>query len=65
MALGKPAKRITLLAVIDAVEPLGRSQSTLRRPASVKLNRKVDAMLAELRKAVGKVTLADVAKKSS
>jgi Rrf2 family transcriptional regulator, nitric oxide-sensitive transcriptional repressor len=64
--LARPPKKISLLDVISAVEPLERSASLpprLRGPggALYSLNRKVDAMVDQLRKSCADVSLADVA----
>jgi Rrf2 family protein len=64
--LARPPKKISLLDVINAIEPLERSitlPAKLRSPggALYSLNRKVDSMIDQLRKSCADVSLADVA----
>ncbi len=66
--LARPPKKISLLEVITAVEPLERSvalPTRLRTNGSLsQLDRKVDGMLDQLRKSCAGASLADVAPKS-
>lgn len=55
--LAKPANKITLLDVIDAVEPLKRLSN-----GKTTLSRKLDGMVSTARKTAGGITLADVAR---
>jgi Rrf2 family nitric oxide-sensitive transcriptional repressor len=57
VALARPAKRISLLDVIDAVEPLKRGSN-----GKTTLSRKLDAMVSQARKTAAGTTLEDVAK---
>lgn len=57
ISLAKPAKRITLLDVIDATDPWEHS-----RAGKTLLDRKLKAMADQLRKTAAATTLADVAK---
>jgi Rrf2 family protein len=62
--LSRPPKRISLLDVINAVEPLERSIETPKGRAAgslAQLNRQLDAMLDDLRKSCGSTALTDVA----
>lgn len=62
--LARPPKKINLLEVINAVEPLERSvESPKRAPSStlVGLNRRLDGMLEQLQKSCSSTSLADVA----
>jgi Rrf2 family protein len=62
--LAKPPKKINLLEVINAVEPLERSvESPKRAPNStlVGLNRRLDTLLEQLQKGCASTSLADVA----
>ncbi|HYO24208.1 MAG TPA: Rrf2 family transcriptional regulator [Lacipirellulaceae bacterium] len=62
--LARPPKKINLLEVINAVEPLERSKDAPKRGAGVALaplNRKLDAILGDLQKSCAAVSLADVA----
>lgn len=58
VALARPANEISLLEVIDAIEPLKRS-----RNGKTALSRKLDAMVSAARKTAAGTTLADVAAK--
>jgi Rrf2 family nitric oxide-sensitive transcriptional repressor len=61
--LARPPKKINLLEVINAVEPLERSVEAPKRAAGVALaglNRKLDGMLEQLQKGCASVSLADV-----
>lgn len=66
--LARPPKKISLLEVISAVEPLERSVQLpprLRTTGSMaQLDRKVDGMLDQLRKSCAGASLADVAPKA-
>jgi Rrf2 family nitric oxide-sensitive transcriptional repressor len=65
--LSRPPKKINLLEVINAVEPLNRSVETPKRGAGANLaalNKKLDAMLEQLQKGCAATSLADVAKKA-
>jgi Rrf2 family protein len=57
--LARPANRISLLDVIDAVEPLKRTSN-----GNTTLSRKLDAMVAQARKTARTTSLADVAKRA-
>lgn len=63
--LAKPPKKISLLDVINAVEPLTRNTDTSRprTPAALlgPLNRKVDGLIDQLQKGLAATSLADVA----
>ena len=62
--LARPPKKINLLEVINAVEPLERSVESPRRSPNATLaglNRKLDAMLEQLQKSCASTSLADVA----
>jgi len=64
--LARPPKKINLLEVINAVEPLKRSVEAPKRAAAsnlAPLNRKLDAMLDQLQKGCAGTSLADVAPK--
>ena len=67
--LARPPKKISLLEVISAVEPLERSVQLPPRMRSTgsmaQLDRKVDGMLDQLRKSCSGASLADVAPKPS
>jgi Rrf2 family protein len=68
--LARAPKKISLLDVISAVEPLERSVALpprLRSPGATlyPLNRKVDGMLDQLRKSCGDISLADVAPRTA
>jgi Rrf2 family protein len=66
--LARPAKKINLLEVINAVEPLTRNVDGAKRPANgslAALNRKLDSMLEQLQKACASTALTDVAKRSA
>ena len=57
-SLARPAKRISLLENIEAIEPLARKAPSTKGP----MNREVNAAVAELRKRLASTSLADVAK---
>jgi Rrf2 family nitric oxide-sensitive transcriptional repressor len=62
--LAKPPKKINLLEVINAVEPLVRSIETPKRAAGASLaplNQRLDAILGSLQKSLSATSLADVA----
>jgi len=62
--LARPPKKITLLEVINAVEPLERNVDSRKRASGstlTGLNRKLDAMLEQLQKSCASTSLADVA----
>ena len=66
--LAKPPKRINLLEVINAVEPLERSVQAPKRAAGASLaplNQRLDAMLSTLQKGCAATSLADVAARSA
>ena len=61
VSLSRPPKRISLLEVIDAVEPLQRGSTAVRRKTQLApLGRKLDEALAQVRKTLGGASLADV-----
>jgi Rrf2 family transcriptional regulator, nitric oxide-sensitive transcriptional repressor len=65
--LARPPKKINLLEVINAVEPLKRSVEAPKRAAGsslAPLNQKLDAMLGALQKGCASTSLFDVAGKS-
>jgi Rrf2 family protein len=57
ISLAKPAKRITLLDVIEATDPWEHD-----RASKTLLDRKLKAIIDQLRKSAAATTLADVAK---
>ncbi len=60
--LARPPKKITLLEVINAVEPLERNVDSRKRPPTlVSLNRKLDAMLDQLQRSCAGTSLAELA----
>lgn len=62
--LAKPPKKINLLEVINAVEPLVRSIEPPKRAAGASLaplNTRLDAILGTLQKSLAATSLADVA----
>jgi Rrf2 family nitric oxide-sensitive transcriptional repressor len=61
--LAKPPKKINLLEVINAVEPLQRNVDGGKRPIAglAPLNTKLDAMLGTLQKGCASTSLSDVA----
>jgi DNA-binding IscR family transcriptional regulator len=59
ISLARPAKRISLLDVIEAVEPLRNGKVG---SAKTPLDRKLKAMGDQLRKTAAATSLADVAK---
>jgi Rrf2 family protein len=62
--LSRPPRKITLLDVINAVEPLERNVDSRKRTsggALALLNRKLDGMLEQLQKSCAATTLAEVA----
>lgn len=64
--LAKPPKKINLLEVINAVEPLTRNVESPKRTGAANLaalNKKLDAILDQLQKSCAGTTLADVAKR--
>jgi Rrf2 family nitric oxide-sensitive transcriptional repressor len=62
--LARAAKQISLLDVINAVDPLDRNGNGKRAPAVLlQLNRKLDAARAQLEKSCAATSLADVAAK--
>jgi len=64
--LARPPKKINLLEVINAVEPLTRSVESPKRAGAANLaplNRKLDAMLDQLQKGCAGTSLADVARR--
>ena len=64
--LARPPKKINLLEVINAVEPLERSVDNPKRGAATTLgplNRKLDAMLDQLQKGCSGTSLADVSRR--
>lgn len=64
--LARPPKKINLLEVINAVEPLARNVDAPKRAGGgnlVALNRKLDAMLDQLQKGCAGTSLADVSRR--
>jgi Rrf2 family protein len=65
--LSRPPKKINLLEVINAVEPLERSVESPKQRSSgaalAGLNRKLDAMLEQLQKSCSATSLAEVSGK--
>jgi Rrf2 family nitric oxide-sensitive transcriptional repressor len=64
--LARHPKKVNLLEVINAVEPLTRNVEAPKRAGGanlVPLNRKLDAMLEQLQKGCAATSLADVAKR--
>jgi Rrf2 family protein len=63
--LSRPARRISLLDVINAVEPIGRNGGGKRTAASlVSLDRKLNALTAQMQKSLAGTSLADVASRN-
>ena len=58
--LARPPKRISLLEIVEAIDPLKRDNS--RGAAFAPLNRKMNALTDQLRKGLADTSLADVAK---
>jgi Rrf2 family transcriptional regulator, nitric oxide-sensitive transcriptional repressor len=66
--LARPPKKINLLEVINAVEPLERSVQAPKRAAATTLaplNRKLDSLLEQLQKGCAGASLADVAPRAA
>lgn len=64
--LARPPKKINLLEVINAVEPLERSVEGSKRAGAgsmAALNRKLDGMLDQLQKGCSATSLADVSRR--
>jgi Rrf2 family transcriptional regulator, nitric oxide-sensitive transcriptional repressor len=61
--LARPPKKINLLEVINAVEPLVRNVDSSKRAVAslVGLNRKLDGVLEQMQKSCAATSLADVA----
>ncbi|HMO85066.1 MAG TPA: Rrf2 family transcriptional regulator [Lacipirellulaceae bacterium] len=61
--LTRPPKRINLLEVINAVEPLQRNASGGKKPIAslAPLNRRLDTLLEQLQKGLASTALTDVA----
>jgi Rrf2 family nitric oxide-sensitive transcriptional repressor len=59
VTLAKPAAKITLLDVIDAVEPLKRTPSK-KAPAAAQLQKSMDSAVDQLRATFASESLADM-----
>ena len=59
--LARPPKRISLLEIVNAVEPLIRKGNDPRGAAFAPFNRKMGALTDQLRKGLAATSLADVA----
>ena len=62
--LARPPKKINLLEIIDAVDPLRRNSVAGPQRNLTALNQKLDAVLAQLQKGCAATSLAAVAAKS-